>query len=551
MLPTTSASLMPPLRRVARYRRVSTDDQAEWGTSLQDQDQQTRAAIAAHRGWVDDGGDYTDDGVSGTLRHRPAMDRILERCRRGEVDVMLCTKLDRFARKLKTMLYLWDAIEATGASIVIIEESIDTSTPIGRFLRNVLGAIAEFEVETFRARTMAGRRLKASRGHVWRRYSPMGLKAVKGDREAGVAPHLEIDGAVFPLIVQELVQRIGSGEISATKLAEEFNARGVPTQRGGRWHHRTITAIIHNPAIHGAPAYGRYSYESYESEDGRRRRRVRKGTDPITASGPALVTKEEVEAAQAALVRNQQFATRNAKRLFLLNGGLIVCAECGEPHHWTGSVTGCSARYRCRQDGHHSVVASVIEDAVWDALLDLLRDPRRVFTAMRRRQTRTRIKRGDAATETTALERAVGEVDRQRGELLDLRLAHVVDDTVYRSKDTALAASRATLAARLDALTPAPPASGTGRASLDDGTVARISALWAAVAARLGDAEPADKAHVMRRVVRRVVARREQVTIEGALPASVEVDGSALQDGGRIAGLASPNQPDRFHTPTA
>jgi len=142
------------VKRAAIYCRVSTDEQAEHGYSLADQQERGRAYIASRgRGWMPVEESYIDDGVSGTLRDRPALGRLLADAKAGKIDVVVCTKLDRLARKLRVLLSIWDELEDMGVAVVIIEESIDTTTAIGQLVRNVLGAIAEFEVDTIAART--------------------------------------------------------------------------------------------------------------------------------------------------------------------------------------------------------------------------------------------------------------------------------------------------------------------------------------------------------------------------------------------------------------
>jgi len=575
----TSTSPHPPgppgpiLKRVARYRRVSTDEQAEWGTSLADQDQQTAAAILARRGWVDCGTDYVDDGVSGTLRRRPAMDRLIADCQAKRVEIVIVTKLDRFARKLKTLLHLWDAIEATGAAIVIIEESIDSSTAVGRLVRNVLGAIAEFEVENIRARTMAGRRTRAKEGHVWRTRAPLGYRYVKGDRAAGTKHRLELDsggGGLYPALVEEIMTRVGSGEISASALAREFNARGVPTQRGGaQWYHATITGIIHNPAHHGRPEYGRFSYTSRETDDGRVVRAKQRGDDPIAGTGPAIVTQEQVEAARQALARNLRYTKPAAAKDYLLGGGLITCGVCGEPHHWAAKTTRHGhPRYWCRVDQSHSLSGRVLEPAVWEALAALLRDPARIIAATQRdqggqgRRGQTAKKADAAETALRRAERELADLDRRRGELLDLRLERVVDDTVYRAKDAQLAAGRAVVERRRDEL-----AARVAPLLMPDArTVAGVEEQCRRLAAWLDDptgATPERRRWIVRRVVRRIVATRQEVTIEGRLPA-LAVDVMAHGEDAKAAPNVLPSappvregvrteaaSPKRFHHPLA
>ena len=80
--------------------------------------------------------------VSSTA-HRPKLDRALESLRKG--DVLVVTKLDRLARSMRNLLELVDTIRDAGASLRILAMNLDTGTPTGKLMLNVLGSVAEFE----------------------------------------------------------------------------------------------------------------------------------------------------------------------------------------------------------------------------------------------------------------------------------------------------------------------------------------------------------------------------------------------------------------------
>src|SRR5262245_50810496 len=80
-------------RRAASYARVSTDEQAREGFSLPEQEHRNAQVIASN-GWTH-AGDYSDPGVSGTLKSRPALDRLLTAIAEGRIDVVVVTALDR------------------------------------------------------------------------------------------------------------------------------------------------------------------------------------------------------------------------------------------------------------------------------------------------------------------------------------------------------------------------------------------------------------------------------------------------------------------------
>src|SRR5205823_3863587 len=87
------------------------------------------------------------------LAQRAIMRRVLDDARARKFDAVVFYKLDRMARRLKHILEIWDRLEELGITVLIVDPMIDTSTPVGRLIRNVLGAVAEFEVDTILERT--------------------------------------------------------------------------------------------------------------------------------------------------------------------------------------------------------------------------------------------------------------------------------------------------------------------------------------------------------------------------------------------------------------
>jgi DNA invertase Pin-like site-specific DNA recombinase len=112
--------------------------------------------------------------------HRPELERVLEQLRAG--DVVVVYKIDRLARSLSDLLQLLARIEAHGAAFRSLTEPIDTSTPAGRMLMQLLGAFAEFERGMIRERSIAGQRAAMDRGkHCGR---PASLTIAEGARAA-------------------------------------------------------------------------------------------------------------------------------------------------------------------------------------------------------------------------------------------------------------------------------------------------------------------------------------------------------------------------------
>ena len=102
------------------------------------------------------------DKASGKLESRPALDDLLAQARPG--DTVVVWRLDRLGRSLKHLIDLVGTLEARGVAFVSLTESLDTTTPGGRLLFHVFGALAEFEAALIRERTMAGLAAARARG---------------------------------------------------------------------------------------------------------------------------------------------------------------------------------------------------------------------------------------------------------------------------------------------------------------------------------------------------------------------------------------------------
>src|SRR5205823_1245720 len=89
-------------------------------------------------------------------RNRPALDQLRRAAKAGEVRVVMVAGLDRVARSLRDLLHLLDELTAAGCAVISLRESIDLTTPSGRLLVQLLGAMAEFERELIRERVRAG-----------------------------------------------------------------------------------------------------------------------------------------------------------------------------------------------------------------------------------------------------------------------------------------------------------------------------------------------------------------------------------------------------------
>lgn len=144
--------------RAALYARVSTANNG------QDPTMQTRelGEFCQRRGWTLV--EYVDVGVSGTKESRPALDKLMADAHKRRFDVVVVWKFDRFARSVSHLLRALETFNALGIAFVSLTEGIDTSTPAGKMVFTVLGAVAELERSLIVERVKAGMRNAKANG---------------------------------------------------------------------------------------------------------------------------------------------------------------------------------------------------------------------------------------------------------------------------------------------------------------------------------------------------------------------------------------------------
>jgi DNA invertase Pin-like site-specific DNA recombinase len=145
--------------RVAIYARVSTTNHGQ-DAGLQTREQHQ---FAEARGWqVFD--DYIDEGVSGSKDSRPELKRLMADAHKRRFDVVCVWKFDRFARSVSHLLRALETFNALGIAFVSLSEQMDTTTPTGKMVFTVLGAVAELERSLIAERVRAGLRNAKGKG---------------------------------------------------------------------------------------------------------------------------------------------------------------------------------------------------------------------------------------------------------------------------------------------------------------------------------------------------------------------------------------------------
>ena len=205
----TASSLTqePPvtIARVALYARVST-------CNGQDPEMQLRELreYAVRRGWTI-ATEYVDQGVSGSKESRPQLNQLMTDAHRRKFDAVLVWKIDRFGRSLKHLVNALADLCAYGVAFVSFRDNIDLSTPSGRLMFQIIGAMAEFERSLIQERVKAGLRNARAKGKKFGRP--------RAQVDAGRVAELRRDGFSWSQVCRTLNVSKGSAQRSVAHLA--------------------------------------------------------------------------------------------------------------------------------------------------------------------------------------------------------------------------------------------------------------------------------------------------------------------------------------------
>jgi DNA invertase Pin-like site-specific DNA recombinase len=217
----------------ALYGRVSTVGQGE---SLETQLGRLRVSVP---GAVE----FVDAGVSGRAADRPAFDRLVAEIRSERVGSVTVTKLDRLGRSAKTILEFFNDAEAHQVRVVVLDQALDTSTPVGRLVRTILAAMAELEADMIAERTREAMAAFKAGTRNTRSGKPVGRPRRVNDELVAEIRRLRDSGLRWA----QVAVRLHVPASSARKWLSVANQRPKPTPTA------ETPPAINRPAEFGAP----------------------------------------------------------------------------------------------------------------------------------------------------------------------------------------------------------------------------------------------------------------------------------------------------------
>ena len=222
------------------YIRVSTEEQAREGISLEVQEDKIKKYVDLHNLELVEV--IRDEGKSGKDLNREGIQKIMSWCREGKIDQLIVYKMDRLTRRTLDLLTLVEEVfKPNSVQFHSISEKVDTSTAQGKFFLTITGAMAQMERDLISERTREALRYKISQGENVG-SPPLGFLAE--DKKL-----LRIDGE-FKVV--NYIKSLKRKRLSLRQIVNRLNEQGISTKRGGKWYAGTVRYILRN---------GRYKLE--------------------------------------------------------------------------------------------------------------------------------------------------------------------------------------------------------------------------------------------------------------------------------------------------
>jgi DNA invertase Pin-like site-specific DNA recombinase len=217
------------------YVRVSTDEQAKEGVSLENQEQKIRDYCKLKDFEIVE--IIQDAGISAKNLRRPGAQKVIEMACNKMVDAVVVYKLDRMFRSTVDALETTRLFDKWNVSFHSIEETIDTKSAMGKFFFTLTAALAEMEREIIGERTRDVLQRKKANNEVYG-HVPFGFKKFKGKL---------LNHDAEQKVVQTVLEMREKG-LNYSRISRELNHMGLRTKKGNQWHPQTVKNVI---AIHG------------------------------------------------------------------------------------------------------------------------------------------------------------------------------------------------------------------------------------------------------------------------------------------------------------
>jgi site-specific DNA recombinase len=506
-----------PTLRAAIYARVSSEEQRE-GQTIDSQIAELER-FAREKSWALVGV-YKDEGWSGALLSRPALDRLRDDAAHKQFDLVLLNDVDRLARDVAHLGIVKRDLERSGVRVVFRKLPSDES-PTYNLMVNVLGSFAEFEREMIADRTRRGRRHKVEvRQQFLGALAAFGYRYVPKEKASGRDGYLEVvpDEAA---LVRQMYEWVDREALSAHQVVVRLNQLQARPRKGGRWAKSTVLRILRNETYAGVWHYNKhYSSESLKPNTRNRYKRALKNScrlrprdewlPVVLPSELHIVPRDLWQRVQQQLTKNMAFSPRNAKHSYLLKG-LVRCGGCGAAY--TGDPCHGKYYYRCinRCKQMPTVKEECLDETVWSAVAEAMLNPATIFNQASKLRERETENEKSSNSEIEIVSRVLKQVRNEEARLLEAYRTGIISPAQLGHELEQLKRRQSALEIRFANLRKPTKVLGSN--------LHRTLEEYCQIAAeRLETFDATDRQHFLRLLINHIVFEGVQVRIRGVIP---------------------------------
>ena len=519
------------MKTSALYARVSTSGQEKEQT-INSQIAEIVSKAQGDGSAIDQSLQYVDDGWSGELLARPALDNLRDAVRNKTFDTLYLYDLGRLSRNFLNQLILKKELTEAGIKIVSLHD-INGENPESLLAQNVMGLFHDYERIKIAERFRRGKLYKAKSGILFGWQAPYGYKYIKGEEKGmgqfKIVPHeAEILKTIFQLVgiegitIRQVIKRLYEQKLYPRKSKNKY------------WSTSTLSRRLRDETYIGVTHYNKSKSivpeNPVKNEKYKKIKKSSRHNNPkdqwLAIKVEPIIEKELFIAVQKQLILNDSFAMRNKKNNYLLSG-LAYCT-CGQRRAGEGNSKTHNLYYRCtdrvlryplpKECHNKGVNATVIDARVWSTIVELLSDRKLIekqFEIWKSKQTQP-------ATDTnflkTELDKQLGIFGAQKKRYLEAYGEGAITLLQYKEQVQAIQDKKTTILTKLqrvstDSSTPSTPV------ILPD-----LDVYCEKMRIILTNRDFAKKLPIVRKVIQKVTTNGTIATIQGHIPLQIPVE---------------------------
>ena len=426
--------------RAAIYSRVSTETQEKQET-IKSQLDALREYANKNNYFIYE--EYSDEGYSGELLDRPALDKLRDDAKKKLFDFVLCHSPDRLSRKFLYQCLVQDEFKKYGVNIVFLNRPDTKDTPEDNLLIGMQGLIAEYEKAKILERTRRGKIHKAKRNLLVGSIPPYGFRYIKGNEATNNIGHYEVKDKEAE-VVKLIFDLFANKYLSLRAIAKDLTRRKIPPRKGKYWRTSTLHTIIRNETYIGVTYYNKHVSVETDNHKNVNKYRKTKNTGrllrpkehwiPITLpDNLKIIDKETFDLAQKQLKRNSELSPRNVKYQYLLRG-LVRCGKCDAPFY--GFPCHGNLFYRCgnrhrtfplpKECNASMVKAEDLEGVVWNKICEAIKNPRLLMEQVDRLKDKATKSNESIIKDIESIDRELIDIGNEENRLLDAYRENVI-----------------------------------------------------------------------------------------------------------------------------